>query len=601
MSDKFCIMPFRHQMIEPSGSVKVCCMVDGYVEIDGRPASVQEYPLDTIWRAEQMQKLRGEMLAGGAPAICKRCFDYEAAGGTSYRMQSNSQYSDTDGAPLTAAGFAARELDEDLVDGKPDFYQVIFGNFCNLKCRMCSGTFSSAIENDPVHNAWSPHYDTRLPSWRRDKLCIGPRAALMVKQTGFRELQWRDGAPLAWTAGEAVLQLPWREEATAERLEVEIWDEPGRDSKVVIEVNGAQREFDVPSSGMTCLQFPLADVPQGRELSITIRSHSPLKLSLTELASVEFRFPTSKAGGIEVKAGGHSAGRTEIRGLPIKDIRLHRAPVAARNGRTAFASRFSGDHPWQEQNSLLFAELLAEPTRLRKLQLTGGEPFLMPKTEEMMEYLIDTGVAGNIILNISTNCTALSDALLHKLAQFRHVELCMSIEGVQEDQEYIRFPASWAQVSSNVKRFKTLDNANLQINPTVQIYNMMRMDRLIAWCDETGVSFYPYRLIHPRFLAIEVAPASARIEAAKRVRNLLPDIASERTRHNAEALVEMLVEGLEQPTNADVVADFMRFTNDLDRSRGQNFAHSHGELVEHFAASGVSWLQETPNLSNMRS
>jgi hypothetical protein len=60
------------------------------------------------------------------------------------------------------------------------------------------------------------------------------------------------------------------------------------------------------------------------------------------------------------------------------------------------------------------------------------------------------------------------------------------------------------------------------------------------------------------------------------------------------------LEGSENPANADVIADFMRFTNDLDRSRGQDFARSHGELVEHFAASGILWLEETTHFAKTR-
>jgi len=37
----------------------------------------------------------------------------------------------------------------------PRVLQLEVGNLCNLKCRMCSGTFSSRIELDPVHNQWA--------------------------------------------------------------------------------------------------------------------------------------------------------------------------------------------------------------------------------------------------------------------------------------------------------------------------------------------------------------------------------------------------------------------------------------------------------------
>jgi len=406
------------------------------------------------------------------------------------------------------------------------------------------------------------HTDAVVPNWRQSRISIGPQPTLMVRQTGFSPTQWHDGSPMRWTSGQATLTLPWSEGMSIDHLEPEIWPDAGRDTHVIIAVNGKEQDFALTGADAACLQFSLKDIPFARDLSISLRSHSP----------------------------GDS--QQQSRGLPLKDIRLFRQPSRARKERAAFAGRFSGDRPWYEQNSLLFAELLTEPKRLRKLQITGGEPFLLPQTEEMLDYLIDTGVAANIVLNVSSNCTVLTDAHLEKLSKFRRIELCLSIEGVEEDQEYIRFPSKWTDISANVERFKTLANASVQVNPTVQVYNFMRMDRLIQWCDGRGLAFYPQRLVDPQHLSITVAPESARKQAARRIRAASERLVMPTNRQNAMALMHMLEAEYPQ-SNQTTVNDFMWFTNDLDRSRGQSFADLHAELLEHFRDAGLPWIDET--------
>jgi MoaA/NifB/PqqE/SkfB family radical SAM enzyme len=89
--------------------------------------------LETVYKSKYMQQLRQDFRDGKKPATCNRCWDEEAAGRTSKRMNSRlrlkSQYEQVDWA-----------------NDNPDqlwFVDLKLGNICNLKCRIC-GSWSSS-------------------------------------------------------------------------------------------------------------------------------------------------------------------------------------------------------------------------------------------------------------------------------------------------------------------------------------------------------------------------------------------------------------------------------------------------------------------------
>jgi hypothetical protein len=57
-------------------------------------------------------------------------------------------------------------------------------------------------------------------------------------------------------------------------------------------------------------------------------------------------------------------------------------------------------------------------------------------------------------------------------------------------------------------------------------------------------------------------------------------------------MVKFLAEHLPIHTRHDFTA-FVKFTNDLDVSRGQDFRALYGELIKGFAADGLEWTDET--------
>jgi MoaA/NifB/PqqE/SkfB family radical SAM enzyme len=80
-----------------------------------------------------MQLLRRDFLYGHKPATCQRCWDEEAAGRTSKRINSKIRLKDY----VNSIDF------NDLNPNSLWFIDLKLGNICNLKCRIC-GSWSSS-------------------------------------------------------------------------------------------------------------------------------------------------------------------------------------------------------------------------------------------------------------------------------------------------------------------------------------------------------------------------------------------------------------------------------------------------------------------------
>ena len=92
-----------------------------------------ETNLQEIYKSPYLQKLRADFLAGEKPKTCNRCWEEEAAGRVSKRINSRIRL---------------KELypSVDWQNTKPDqlwFVDLKLGNICNLKCRIC-GSWSSS-------------------------------------------------------------------------------------------------------------------------------------------------------------------------------------------------------------------------------------------------------------------------------------------------------------------------------------------------------------------------------------------------------------------------------------------------------------------------
>ena len=120
------------------------------------------------------------------------------------------------------------------------------------------------------------------------------------------------------------------------------------------------------------------------------------------------------------------------------------------------------------------------------LDIPGGEPFLSGVTEQkaLLQHYIQSDQAPDMTIHYTTNATVMPDPEWWQLWQhFKEVEIQLSIDGIGNRFEYIRYPGNWSQVESNVAEYVSKQNlVRLSVSHTVSAYNIYYLDEFFAWC-----------------------------------------------------------------------------------------------------------------------
>ena len=151
MTNTFCPIPWNFQAIRANGDVRICCQANvtknqGVIrKADGTAYNAGRDDLVEARNAELMKIVRKNMLAGEWSEECGRCKSEEDNGLVSRRSYENQQW------PMqieTVASRTAKDGSINVDDFPVHYYDLRFGNFCNLKCRMCGPTDSNAWYDD---------------------------------------------------------------------------------------------------------------------------------------------------------------------------------------------------------------------------------------------------------------------------------------------------------------------------------------------------------------------------------------------------------------------------------------------------------------------
>jgi organic radical activating enzyme len=151
MSKTFCPIPWNFQAIRANGDIRVCCQANvtknqGVIrKLDGTAFNAGKDNLSDARNTDMMKAIRLIMLNGEWSDECGRCKNEEASGLVSRRTYENEHWQ------MDVEHVKSKTKDDGSIDNT-DFpvvyYDLRFGNFCNLKCRMCGPTDSSAWYDD---------------------------------------------------------------------------------------------------------------------------------------------------------------------------------------------------------------------------------------------------------------------------------------------------------------------------------------------------------------------------------------------------------------------------------------------------------------------
>ena len=170
---------------------------------------------------------------------------------------------------------------------------------------------------------------------------------------------------------------------------------------------------------------------------------------------------------------------------------------------------------WPRENPTFWNEIDQVVDQIRYIEFTGGEPFMIQEHFDMLQGLVDRGIAGNIEIHYNTNGTQYPEDADAIWQHFKLVEIAFSIDDVGNRFEYQRTNAVWKEVCRNIGWFCTLrehySNIRLQVCSTVNVFNVLYLEELAQWIDQQAFDFVYWNMMHEAYyFSISTLPANAK-------------------------------------------------------------------------------------------
>ena len=156
----FCPLPWNSINLRNNGDLRICCNTNSYSpqrgimrKEDGTPYNAGRDDWNEARNAAILKDVRTTMLKGEWHPECERCRQEEANGIRSRREYENEDWSGWYGNYIDydkAAEITAEDGTLDVSKQDINFVDIRYGNFCNLKCRMCGPTDSHQWYDDFV-------------------------------------------------------------------------------------------------------------------------------------------------------------------------------------------------------------------------------------------------------------------------------------------------------------------------------------------------------------------------------------------------------------------------------------------------------------------
>lgn len=224
---------------------------------------------------------------------------------------------------------------------------------------------------------------------------------------------------------------------------------------------------------------------------------------------------------------------------------------------------------WPKENAQFWNEIDSVLENIRYIEFTGGEPFMIDQHFDMLQGIVDRGIAGQVEIHYNTNGTIFPERAESIWKHFKTVEIAFSIDDVEQRFEYQRSNAVWSEVCANLDRFRDLkeiySNIVLQICTTVNVFNVLYLDQVAKWISNNRESFnfVYWNIMHDAwYFSIATLPDPAKSVI---VNHLQTAEIPQEFRKDIDGVIDFMQKG----ASTDGFMLKMKI-HDLDRKRRQN-------------------------------
>ena len=216
---------------------------------------------------------------------------------------------------------------------------------------------------------------------------------------------------------------------------------------------------------------------------------------------------------------------------------------------------------------------------LEQITFLGGEPFADKITFELIDQLIESGQSRNIRLDLNTNLTLCTRENLLKIRDnFQEVLIKGSIDGVEEVNEYLRYPSEWKEIEQAIDLIQELEIPMI-LTTALSNLALLRYADLVHWAMRRGIyDLFLSTVDSPKVLTFDYLPLAIKsqlLEQFKVLRTQYPF--TDRTEYAVDTCIKIC-------SNTDTehdMSDLISWLSKHDDLRGTNFKKLWPELHDH--------------------
>lgn len=215
--------------------------------------------------------------------------------------------------------------------------------------------------------------------------------------------------------------------------------------------------------------------------------------------------------------------------------------------------------------------------QLTSLNLSGGEPFLVPTFHKILDVITNSNKRTEFTLQINTNGTILDKE--HMLSLLRlpcSIRIIFSLEGVGKHNDYIRYPSKWNEINENIKNFIVLrdnlafDRFELLAQHTLQPSSIYAFPELVSYCESNQIEIILSPVFHSQISLGAITESEK--QQFKVLENNSNDFYNRSAMHSASVMFD-------SAEFNEVARDkYKKYVNMLDKIRNTNYESVFGPL-----------------------
>jgi hypothetical protein len=227
---------------------------------------------------------------------------------------------------------------------------------------------------------------------------------------------------------------------------------------------------------------------------------------------------------------------------------------------------------------------------VREIILAGGEPFLIQEQFAFVKSCCELGEANHIRLRYHTNGTVFPEDMADYWEQFERVHFLVSVDGIGDVANYVRFPSKWKEIDGNIRRFDSLaENTYTTFLFTTHALNVYRIPEVLDWANGRGLrnrmlfsniqDYVSTSLLHrPAYQNIRVLPSDYKLAVTER----LEDYICNQMAGQATDKLAGIIRFMNETDRSDSMPALMEYTKLLDATRGTSFSETFPELAPYW-------------------